>query len=119
MFCTSPFLAVSFQSFFRFLDLDSQRTDEELPNRTIGPRRGAIKKAKVHIVKGHQLTSRFFKQPTFCSVCKEFLWGLNKQGYQCKGNFSCYLLGKISMDEVFTMHSGTVKMILQIWISFS
>ncbi|XP_060072755.1 protein kinase C delta type-like isoform X1 [Ylistrum balloti] len=47
-------------------------------------RRGAIKQQKVHEVKGHQFIAKFFRQPTYCSFCNEFLWGLNKQGYQCK-----------------------------------
>ncbi|XP_060928180.1 protein kinase C theta type [Limanda limanda] len=47
-------------------------------------RRGAIKQAKLHVVKCHEFSATFFPQPTFCSVCKEFVWGLNKQGYQCR-----------------------------------
>lgn len=47
-------------------------------------RRGAIKQAKIHEVKGHKFLAKFFPQPVFCSLCGEFLWGLNKQGYQCK-----------------------------------
>nr|XP_040133186.1 protein kinase C theta type isoform X2 [Ictidomys tridecemlineatus] len=47
-------------------------------------RRGAIKQAKVHHVKCHEFIATFFPQPTFCSVCHEFVWGLNKQGYQCR-----------------------------------
>jgi len=37
-------------------------------------RRGAIKKAKVHEVKGHEFIAKFFTQPTYCSFCNEFLW---------------------------------------------
>uniref|UniRef100_A0A8C1ZH98 Protein kinase C n=1 Tax=Cyprinus carpio TaxID=7962 RepID=A0A8C1ZH98_CYPCA len=44
-------------------------------------RRGAIKQAKVHVVKCHEFTATFFPQPTFCSVCKEFVW---YNGYQCR-----------------------------------
>ncbi|KAK3794161.1 hypothetical protein RRG08_062405 [Elysia crispata] len=47
-------------------------------------RRGAMKQQKVHEVKGHQFIAKFFRTPTYCSFCGEFLWGLNKQGYQCQ-----------------------------------
>lgn len=50
----------------------------------IGPRRGAIKQQKVHEVNGHEFIAKFFRQPTYCSFCSEFLWGLKKQGYKCK-----------------------------------
>ncbi|KAL2091392.1 hypothetical protein ACEWY4_013655 [Coilia grayii] len=51
---------------------------------TLNRRRGAIKQAKVHFIKNHEFQATFFKQPTFCSVCREFVWGLNKQGYKCR-----------------------------------
>ncbi|XP_051967753.1 protein kinase C delta type-like [Xyrauchen texanus] len=51
---------------------------------TLNRRRGAIKQAKVHFIKNHEFAATFFKQPTFCSVCREFVWGLNKQGYKCR-----------------------------------
>ncbi|KAH0630058.1 hypothetical protein JD844_012652 [Phrynosoma platyrhinos] len=47
-------------------------------------RRGAIKQAKIHYIKNHEFIATFFGQPTFCSVCKDFVWGLNKQGYKCR-----------------------------------
>ncbi|XP_031566552.1 protein kinase C delta type-like [Actinia tenebrosa] len=47
-------------------------------------RRGAMRKQKEHIVRGHRFVARFFRQPVFCAFCREFLWGFNKQGYQCR-----------------------------------
>nr|XP_040060195.1 protein kinase C delta type-like [Gasterosteus aculeatus aculeatus]XP_040060196.1 protein kinase C delta type-like [Gasterosteus aculeatus aculeatus] len=51
---------------------------------TLNRRRGAVKQPKVHEIKNHEFTATFFNQPTFCSVCREFVWGLNKQGYKCR-----------------------------------
>lgn len=51
--------------------------------RNISKRRGAIKHHRTHEINGHKFVAKFFRQPTFCVFCKEFLWGFGKQGYQC------------------------------------
>ncbi|XP_066246217.1 putative protein kinase C delta type homolog isoform X3 [Euwallacea similis] len=83
----------------------SSEEDEfsQIFGRAINRRRGAVKHQRVHSVKGHKFVAKFFRQPTFCAFCKDFLWGFGKQGYQCQScqtavHKKCHdkLLGKCS-----------------------
>uniref|UniRef100_A0A5F9C5L8 protein kinase C n=1 Tax=Oryctolagus cuniculus TaxID=9986 RepID=A0A5F9C5L8_RABIT len=82
----------------------SLRTEEEGMLSTIN-RRGAIKQAKIHYIKNHEFIATFFRQPTFCSVCKEFVWGLNKQGYKCRQCNAA--IHKKCIDKIIGRCTGT------------
>uniref|UniRef100_A0A673ZJS3 Protein kinase C n=1 Tax=Salmo trutta TaxID=8032 RepID=A0A673ZJS3_SALTR len=81
----------------------SHKTDELM---TLNRRR-AIKQPKVHFIKNHEFTATFFRQPTFCSVCREFVWGLNKQGYKCRQCNAA--IHKKCIDKIIGRCTGTAE----------
>ncbi|KAM6176502.1 protein kinase C delta type isoform 1-T1 [Erethizon dorsatum] len=82
----------------------SMRSEEDTKFPTMN-RRGAIKQAKIHYIKNHEFIATFFGQPTFCSVCKEFVWGLNKQGYKCRQCNAA--IHKKCIDKIIGRCTGT------------
>ncbi|XP_028906742.1 protein kinase C delta type isoform X3 [Ornithorhynchus anatinus] len=78
--------------------------DKDDSDRTMN-RRGAIKQAKIRYIKNHEFIATFFGQPTFCSVCRDFVWGLNKQGYKCRECNAA--IHKKCIDKIIGRCTGT------------
>ncbi|KAL2299713.1 hypothetical protein Nmel_012558 [Mimus melanotis] len=86
-------------------DSDCRQSMREEEGTVTINRRGAIKQAKIHYIKNHEFIATFFGQPTFCSVCRDFVWGLNKQGYKCRQCNAA--IHKKCIDKIIGRCTGT------------
>ncbi|CAF1679310.1 unnamed protein product, partial [Adineta ricciae] len=68
----------------QFTDSVSNERHFKQNKRAFAQRRFAVVR-RVYEINGHKFMATFFRQPTFCSICSEFIWGIFRtQGYQCQ-----------------------------------
>lgn len=78
-------------------------------NRKAGKKREADEKPKPSSVRGHGFIPFQLRNPTWCDLCGEFIWGLYKQCVRCK---SKYIAGVVSLFT-YSLHTPHVDFLIR------
>jgi hypothetical protein len=58
---------------FQLLAVNNNERQFKQNKRAFAQRRFAVVR-RVYEINGHKFMATFFRQPTFCSICSEFIW---------------------------------------------
>ena len=94
------------------MNMDSKETLKKNESMDFNNRRRGAMRRKVHQINGHKFMVTNFKQLTYCSHCRQLIWGFREQGYQCQGK-------DIILDDSINIYLNPLICCYSLYISSS